>query len=164
MKKINPIETSVSEYLASIGVTFNAVLVGERKVDGWKHDAWVVSFSTGKVSADFDYKTGTGHRKSKTPMPSDIARLSPNIIARVDWEKRNLSPVRPPAAGVLYSLLLDSSAAGVSFGEWCGDFGYDTDSRKALGIYEACQQNGDMLKKIFNPEQLKTLSELLQDY
>lgn len=161
---MNPIEESVSEYLATIGISFTAVLIGERKADDWTHDAWVVTFNNGKTSVDFDYKTGTGHRKSKTPMPADIARLSPNIIARVDWEKRNLLPVTPPAAGVLYSMILDSSALGLSFSEWCGEYGYDTDSRKALVIYEECQQNGDKLKKVFNSEQLETLSELLQDY
>lgn len=158
------IEKEVNDYLAAIGVTVNAVLIGERKSDDWLHDAWVVSFTAGKTSVDFDYKTGVGHRKSKNPMPADIARLSSRTLARVDWGKRNVLPVKPPAAGVLHSLILDGSAAHMSFADWCGEYGYDTDSRKALSLYEQCQQNGDKMKKVFSSEQIAKLSELLGDY
>lgn len=164
MAKPTPTEELVSNYLNALGVTVNTVLIGERKSEDWLHDAWVVSFTAGKTSVDFDYKTGTGHRKSKHPIPSDIAKLSKNAIARVNWEKVNLLPVKPPAADVLYCLISDGSAAHVSFADWCSDYGMDTDSRNALSIYEQCQQNGDKIKKVFSSEQLAKLSELLEDY
>lgn len=45
-------------------------------------------------------------------------------------------------AGVCYSLLQDGRCAEGSFEDFCADCGYDTDSRKALETYLACQKNG----------------------
>lgn len=43
----------------------------------------------------------------------------------------------PNAHDVLESLLSDASSADQSFEDWCGDYGYDTDSRKAERMYRA---------------------------
>jgi len=44
----------------------------------------------------------------------------------------------PTAADVLGSLLLDASAEGVGFEDWCTDLGYDSDSTKAARTYREC--------------------------
>jgi len=46
----------------------------------------------------------------------------------------------PKAADVLHSLMSDADAARYceSFEDFCAEFGYDTDSRRAERIYEAC--------------------------
>lgn len=44
----------------------------------------------------------------------------------------------PCAADVLSSLLLDASGPE-DFTDWCGDYGYDTDSRRAERTFKACQ-------------------------
>ncbi len=72
--------------------------------------------------------------------------------------------VTPTAASVLHSLILDASALEENFDDWASDFGYDSDSLKALNIYKACCDNGKKLCKIFTNEQIETLQELLQDY
>jgi hypothetical protein len=41
----------------------------------------------------------------------------------------------PTAASVLYCLCTDARAPEVTFEEFCGEFGYDVDSRKAEKIY-----------------------------
>jgi hypothetical protein len=60
--------------------------------------------------------------------------------------------------------LLDSSAADSSFDDWCADYGYDTDSRKALESYLECQQTSIKLRKVFTNSQLETLQTMLEDY
>lgn len=52
----------------------------------------------------------------------------------------------PDAASVLSSLLLDASACDQSFEEWCGEFGYDTDSRTAESTYQQCVKIGNKLQ------------------
>ncbi len=45
----------------------------------------------------------------------------------------------PTAADVLACLISDASAGAQSFEGFCGEFGYDEDSRKALSVYKACK-------------------------
>ena len=42
----------------------------------------------------------------------------------------------PTAQDVLESLLSDASSADQDFEDWCGEYGYDTDSRKAERTYD----------------------------
>ena len=163
-------EQTFADYLAAHGVTFTAALVGETNRDGWTCDEWRVRLDrrvdpgAKPRTLETDYFTGTGHRKSKRPMPADISRLRPTILARVDWEKANLRPVAPAAAGVLHSLLLDAGADGESFGDWCANYGYDTDSRKALSTYLACQETAEKLRAFFTSAERAELAALLEDY
>lgn len=44
----------------------------------------------------------------------------------------------PTAADVLYCLASDARAGDMSFDDFCSDFGYDSDSRKAEQTWKAC--------------------------
>ena len=58
----------------------------------------------------------------------------------------------PTAADVLDCLASDS--AGIenarSFEDWCGEYGYDTDSRKAERIFKVCERQAESLKRLLN--------------
>jgi hypothetical protein len=54
----------------------------------------------------------------------------------------------PEVGDVLNSLSLDASALDQSFDDWCGDFGYDTDSRKAERTYTACRDLAYKLQRL----------------
>lgn len=59
----------------------------------------------------------------------------------------------PTLLEVCYSLALDASGADESFEDWCGNYGYDTDSRKAKKLHKACQKiafklGRDLVEKI----------------
>jgi hypothetical protein len=111
-------------------------LANAKKNDDWREtaDHWNITIG-GEV---FDYYTGIGHRKGGKPF-------------------------RPSLSSVLYSLVLDSSACDQSFDSWCSDFDYDTDSRKALETYLACQESVNKLRRvgICIPENLR---EFFRDY
>ncbi len=53
----------------------------------------------------------------------------------------------PTAAEVLECLASDSSSIDNArgFEDWCGEFGYDTDSRKAERTYRACEHQSHRL-------------------
>jgi len=65
---------------------------------------------------------------------------------------------RPDAEGLLNSLMLDSSFEG-SFEEWAREYGYDTDSRKAFDVYQACLNNRSKLIGLLGT---KLFNELMQ--
>lgn len=55
----------------------------------------------------------------------------------------------PTAADVLYCLISDTTSVdnARSFEDWCAEFGYDTDSRKAEKIYKQCLAIGEKLHR-----------------
>ena len=64
----------------------------------------------------------------------------------------------PSERDVLQSLALDASALDhPTFESWAGDYGYDTDSRKAEATYRACISIGLALRSLLGDEGLHTL-------
>lgn len=168
-KELNPQDKAVADYLATIGVTFTAALVGATERDGWECDEWRVKLvkraqSGGKMAElATAYYTGTGHRASKAPMPHSV-KINPHSLHAEGWRAQNLRPVTPTAASVLHGLLLDASSADANFLDWCGDFGYDTDSRKALTVYEACCSTRADVHNLFTRDERAALATMLEDY
>lgn len=156
---MNEQDKKAAEYLAAQGVTFSARLLGETKRDSWTCDEWRVSFQRvhldsrlpvrDKAALETAYYTGTGHRAKPAK--------------RTSWDNAP-RPVAPTAGSVLYSLLLDASGADENFHDWCANYGYDTDSRKALATYEACCSIRADVNKFFNAAERAELAAILEDY
>jgi hypothetical protein len=89
---------------------------------------------------------------------------SPRTLPRDEYDRAHLRAVAPPAASVLYCLLLDSSAVGQSFESWASEYGYDTDSRKAEQTYRDCQQIANKLARVIPAAVRAELAALLEDY
>lgn len=53
----------------------------------------------------------------------------------------------PDATTVLASCCIDVSGIDQDFDSWCGDFGYDPDSRAADRIYKACKKLEPKLRR-----------------
>lgn len=58
----------------------------------------------------------------------------------------------PDREGVLNCLLSDAQAGEQSFDEFCGEFGYDHDSRKAESTWKACQKTTDAIKRLLGSD------------
>lgn len=177
------IENTVQSLLVAAGVTFACKYKGERKNamrEGSTMDAWECEFTkTGarEVAQEFDFFTGLGLRAPATYFQKKQAQYQFNGLTANDISRRTnyalqyfsaveklRKPKAPSAASVLYSLVLDSEAGNETFYDWCGNLGFDTDSRKALATYEACQNNSNKLRKLFDRAMIEKLSEALQDY
>lgn len=146
--------------------------------DEWECDGW--RFVLEKQSRpdpskpyaryEFEFYTGTGHRKlSKV---DEMAYKRDMLGAATPVHRGNVQraydrlkkPVAPHIADLAYSWVLDGEAINQSFIDWCGDFGSDPDSIKALDTYRACCETGEKLRKMFTREQLAALRDALQDY
>lgn len=165
-----PAQTAITDLLASNGISYAAVLVQKGAIDPpfgdgkpWEHDSWEVVFSrAGKASLRLPFKTGIGLRKA-----SNLARLQFAGSPKAAFDRRQLevsaAPVAPHAADVLYSVVMDDTR-GESFRNWCANYGYDDDSRRALNIYETCQRQTDDANAFFGRELFEQIGTLLQDY
>jgi hypothetical protein len=188
----NDIDVAVAKFLKSVSTTFEVKFIREAmtsEIDNWQDmaDYFLCSFTTAKgVYKSFDYYTGVGHRiNSRTGnnfgFPSHVVNAVELAAVGIKAERgmyvakrvRGLQGhslnakqwvVNPSAAGILYSLLSDMSALDTCFDDWCGDFGYDSDSLSALNTYQACCDGGKKIRALFSNEQIEQLQELLQDY
>lgn len=68
---------------------------------------------------------------------------------------RNLTP--PTAEGLIYCLIMDAEALDYPFGEWCDNFGYNSDSIKDRKTYDACQENGFKLRRVLGQDKIDKL-------
>ena len=121
----------------------------------WLYDEWKVTIN-GEV---FDFKTGMGNRKPVSKFKQEKSAFYKMLRMRIVKSKEShdkfiesfqtiSKPVKPEIDDVLYCLVMDCSACDMSFDDWCFDFGYDTDSRKALETYLTCQNNGTRIRKL----------------
>ncbi len=58
----------------------------------------------------------------------------------------------PTARGVLECFLSDASSADQAFEDWAGDYGYDTDNRKAYETFQQVQKQTENLRRIFGAD------------
>lgn len=154
------IRAKVAEILDTAGVAYSARYITETNQGEWKCDQWFCTFTSGKTSEHFDYFTGLGHRETVSGFKA--VHMPGARMIKGHWQATK--PKAPDAASVLYCLILDSSACDQSFSDWCADYGYDTDSRKALETYLSCQASAEKMKRIFSHDVLAQLRDALQDY
>lgn len=70
----------------------------------------------------------------------------------------------PTKADYILALLTDTSGIeGQTFKDFCSNFGYDEDSRRAERIYRACMNEYEDLRKMFTKQELRKLYKLAQD-
>ena len=140
-------ETTFGTFCATKGVTITAAFTGREERNGWKCFAWNVTLGYQGRTLTQPYFCGLGH-VTKAP------KWDPNREGR---------PIPPNAADVLASLLSDASCAAGTFADFCSDLGYDTDSRKALATYLACQEEGPKVRKLIGKD-FAAFQEAAQGY
>ena len=155
--------------------------VGMVENEEWPHFLWNVIIND---KVNFDFKTGLGLIETKKLMTFQQPNISGSkvnsklnfivnynnkfykaivIKNRVDsW--LSVTPKMPTKSDILHALILDAEALDDSFINWCDNFGYDSDSIKALNIYNLCCEYGKKLKSCFSNEEIKNIAEQLQDY
>ena len=128
---------------------------------------WSVTLTVRGRSITTDYMQGVGH------LPGYV---QPRLACEAEGVRKACetglySPVgrfgllkKIPAPGVvdvLSCLLLDAEVINYgSFEEWAGEFGYETDSRKAEETYRACVQHGLQLRAMLGDDLMRKLQEI----
>lgn len=116
----------------------------------------------------FEYYTGIGHRESAAMFSQDreeynrLKNANLNDYGLKSFLKLSRATL-PTIEGLFYSLVMNSSAADQTFSDWCSDFGYETDSRKALQTYEDCQESAVKMRGLTSAT-LDQLREYFQNY
>lgn len=134
----------------------------------------VVLLHNDKMILKTDYTRGCGHcpsyNQSLRGMSVDVAEGIKYECERGRAASGNAKKVRinaaiePDICDVFYGLVSDVEADDVSFKEWCGNLGYDPDSRSAERIYNECAANGKALRRAVGADGLQKLRDAFQDY
>jgi hypothetical protein len=180
--------TELTGKLAELGFALESTEATGIVKEDWPCLAYTVTLSyQGRGILTTAYHLGTGHVSRE-----DIARVSDNYstparyaayyvtVLRKPYAKfvdqngwvaavayaANRRNVKPHLADVLHSLCVDSTPyfAHSTFEDWAGEYGYDTDSRKALATYEQCIDTGRKLARALPADVLEQVQALTADY
>lgn len=99
-------------------------------LDDWQREAtgYTVTIGYGRRTARFDYFTGPAITED------------------------------PTLSDVMACLVLDAECGSRDFEDFAAEMGYDTDSRRAYGIWQACQRTADKLAHLFGSDLSEVLS------
>lgn len=170
----------IAEQLSADGYTleFSVVNPGGYNVAS----EFACTIKRGRAEFKTPYTKGCGHRRWKSKFVYGVAdsiwagifkrgqrvTLSQSKY-RIDSEPARefntlTEPEAPTLDEVLYSLSRDADCVrhGQTFEEFCADFGYDSDSIKAKGIFDACRETWSALVR-FGAD-FEKLDSLFQDY
>lgn len=135
-------------------------LIPDKEWGDFPADLYYVSFD-GVSHKPIEYKMGVGHRSIKENFCGVIDKnlvnkaLHGRLVDKAE-QKRIIEKYTEPKQinidDVLHCLVSDSTALSMDFEEWCSEFGYEEDSRKAEKIYNACRKNGKVVSKVIDLE------------
>lgn len=129
------------DFYAGLGLHHKIDSNGAAYSDGWNHHAFTVHFYAPNAAVVADGYT--------------VPECS------IDWRQGVAVKTDPDPAEVLASAARNyADARGLTFEDWAASLGYDTDSRKAEKIYDACMATGDKLTTLrLTGYQIDTLAE-----
>jgi hypothetical protein len=155
----NKQDKTIDAKLAEWGIPYAAMLV----CADYEHNCDKYKVVLGYQS--FDYYQGVGHRVATWGVVSNkrLVRSGKSVKGGKNHAYL-IYCILPTSASVLHSLLLDAQCGNDLFEDFCDNYGYDTDSRKAFNIYQSCQDTAIKLRKVFSYAQLEELNVILEDY
>lgn len=184
-------EETLPEAIVRLGLSIRAEFVPHSR-SRYASEApclnWLVTVvASGRDILTTDYMQGSGHtpasKSKKKAVGPYMQRLKNNAIAaecetgaqhdfgegfmfnRDGVRKLAARVPEPSAADVLYCLATDADVLNYSgFDQWAGEFGMDTDSRKAEATYRACLEIALQLRNGIGDDALRALSIAAGDY
>lgn len=170
-----------------LGLSMSAVFVpfSQSRNRGEKMPSlnWLVTIKRGERDViTTDYMAGSGHcpayKKSAAilgkpdsyPRRRAIERECETGLVHMpptygDRPRETRDKILPSFAGVLYSLASDCDVLDAGgFEQWAADLGYDSDSRKAEGVYRACLDIALKFRAALGEDGLAKLREACQGY
>ncbi len=100
------------------------------------------------------------HGALVNPVTRKVEYLTPREFRNKYYNSfRQPIPATPTIADVLYCLTNDAAYGSMTHSEFCGELGYNEDSRKDFELYLACQKTYDKIKPY-----MQELEPLFENY
>jgi hypothetical protein len=178
--------TELDATIAALGLEYRARFVPQSESRNAKEEQpslnWSVTITRGRQTLTTDYMQGIAHLPEYNRLAKVQRTKAAHDYLRSCASTGKYSPVPEKAAfnsfvmgakpipapllrDVLYCLVMDAGVLDYStFEQWAGEYGYDTDSRKAEATYRACLEIALQLRAIVGDDGLRKLQEAFQDY
>lgn len=107
---------------------------------------WKISLKKdGRSIYSFPYTQGIGHApyyKTIKGFKDSVYNFNPLLSEAVTGKVfgTHFAIPAPCLVDVCYSIAMDASSGRMDFEDFCSEFGYDSDSRKAKKIHKACKK------------------------
>ena len=171
---------NATEIIADAGLTIEFQHVPtnyDPKSKEWQHIAWNATLTTPRGSFQTPYKQGIGHIPKEWGIDARslagsealnrILRTGRRHIIGPSGDALKTAGVlpTPEPLDLLSSLCSDAGAIDETFDNWCANYGYDSDSRKAEATYNACREIGLNMIRIMGAalfEELRNCDDITQ--
>ncbi len=151
-KKPSEYEVKAGAFLAKCGIKFQAVfLYHGPHWEGENRNVWSLILQRGK-QPPLVTKFGQSINDSFSKVPR-YYRGHPKQV----FDLKQTAHKTPSAYDLLYCLTKNDPG---SFKDFCGDFGYDEDSRKAEKTYIAVMEEWHNVSRFFSAEEIQDLQEI----
>lgn len=169
-------QQTLAEFMAKHSINVSFVSLYAKQSSEGPHKVWQLCYSgiltyKGKSEA-FDYFAGYGNANDElremqkranrsglgrfglanlSVINAILAHGAHSLVAqdKVREVMTELCKVwKPKAENLLNCLSLDAQAGCETFADFCANFGYDEDSRKAEAIHRECQKTADKLRAL----------------
>jgi hypothetical protein len=147
------------QYLNPFSVEMSCSFLGVDDAD--KQFKWSVTLKRGNHTMVVPFGCGFAHcrrakrvERNSIAVTREIARaLKPYGTLTISDMEERIVPTEPTLATVLDCLRSDAQAGEyLIFEDFCSEFGYDADSRKAEKIWRTCQTQRGMLQKLLGQD------------
>ena len=136
---------------AKMKIEYVGLAVNKEWKEKQKRCLYEITLTSPRGSMIFDFWDSIRNTEIKT-MPFDAYNVQAN---------KELAAKTKAAVPSVYDVLacLQKCDPG-TFENFCSDYGYDEDSRTALRVYLAVQNEYTQLARLFTPEQMEELAEI----
>lgn len=109
----------------------------------------------GRKAYTFDFWSSINETYKK-----EVEHLNRNFHHTIDMVRVYRTAIKPSAYDIFACLSCGTGTHELTFEEFCSDYGYDTDSRKAEKVYNAACDESRALARLFSEEELDKLREI----
>lgn len=170
-------DKQAKDFLAKLGIEFKCEFLRHAKHfadDKEPRDIYKLALIRGNRSRSFEFGQSTAKSgfyytigRQINALPRELMGkkgLNAYIKTKLNWgfmDNKKSDVIHYPEAPTEYDLLACLTKYDVgTFEDFCGEFGYDTDSRKAEDTYKAVKEEYEKVCALFTDEELTELQEI----
>lgn len=170
-------DTQVTAFIERTWITITRNFTGTRPApwskDGESVDTYSITIERAKkhetpkgksISFSFDFHDSIHDTEIRKLSPWDIETYNRTHkfqrITRAKLAQKKSEIKNGPTSYTLLACISSESYQHDTLEDFCDNFGYDTDSRKALEIYLACQELSSKITRFFTTAELEALREI----
>lgn len=171
---MNTYEQQAQDFLAATGTEFKAAYIEHGKHfedDTSTRDIYRITLKRGRMVYSFNfgqsieksvkYEDAYGFQKRKFMCDGSIIGTGRKLIdAETLQNNKDYRPIKGTAPTAYDVLACITKYNPGEFEDFCADYGYDTDSRKAKKVYKAVVKEWLKVSAMFNAEELEQLAEV----